>query len=230
MRKTVFTFLVLLLVCNQILGQDLKGKYCEMDECLNFSGDQVNFIISSNGGLSIEMRGNGTFFLDEDYFYISTSDYTGQTSEVVYKERSSNQKLTVFDKDGNRLIGAYVRLSNSGIETFYESTTNQFGSLTIPEISEFKSIEIKFIGYDSFSFNIDSVANEKDIDVYLANYEVVENKLLTFQILGKAKDQLQLVLLTITPSDDKIPNEKELKKLIRKGEKMGLRTRIFEKK
>ena len=229
MPRTIFTFIGLLLIGNQVFGQQLEGKYCDSDECLHFSEGQVSFIMQSNGGLSIEMRGKGTYSSDEDYFFISTNKYVGEPSRVNFIQRSDKHKLTVFDQDGNHLTGVYVRLSNSDDKTIYESTTDQFGSLLIPETSDLNSIDIRFVGYDNFSFNIDSPNKEKDINVYLASYQVIENELLTFQKLGETADNLRIVLLAITPSNNNPPNKKELKKAIQKGEKEGYRIRIFEK-
>ena len=191
--------LALFINLNTASGQSLEEVYSNDSEYMEFFGDSIRFQLESNGGLIYLLRGNGIFRQDENYLYLTTDNYKGKGSYCSFNQTRSEPILHVYGADHEPLQGAYVAFKNDAKEVVAECTTDSLGQIKLSKIPGFESVEVKFIGHDTYEF-IYRLSEPSDIQVYLAQFEVVENETLIFKIHHNSEYSLQLSMLYSQPN------------------------------
>lgn len=222
--KTSFSLIFLLLYSTTI--NHLSGHYQLADQWINFQDNKVDFNIHANGGLVINLKGNGHYKLYHDYLLVKTEGYKGQESEIKKQVPNKDKfiDVKVLNSKGIELSAVHGVVKERNGEIIATFMTDEAGIIRIDERWSSKTLTLQLLAYEDFSFTLDA---KYDYDLNLLEGEIIEYTNVLFRLKQYNKEKIGIKLLS---SDYK--GAEQLKAFQRKEksiESYQFRERIMEK-
>ncbi len=222
--KKIITLILFLILMKNLPAQKIEGKYSNGFDYMEFKDDSVNFKIKSNGGLVINLRGAGTYIINDGFLLIRTGSLNGLHS---YVEKSKGTKgfitFKVFDSENKPLFGVNITLTDKNNNFLFGTATNEMGQAKMVNAENAAKINFSLVGYETYSTDYSGNFNYK---LYLSDYEVIENSTTVFKINLMKSDTLNLTLLSTNFPGNKT-KKSDLVKLEKKARKFKYRERIL---
>lgn len=221
----VFLLAILSLSSGWSQGQTIEGTFHDNGDIIAFRNGMAQFEVFSEGGLVIQLRGNGKYEIVDNFLLIHTGvDKNLRQSYYDTTLAAGSPKMTFVDEEGNPLLSVnitYLDLSGEIIGHSYPDARKMAHILQ----HRTATVQISFIGYDDVSIKL---RNGYDYKVTLAEGQTLEDKTVVFKIISSDLESLNLKLF----SEDFTVRQnvrKDLARLERKVKPQNLRLRRFLK-
>jgi len=205
-------------------AQELSGRYVSDNDLIDLDNNNIKFEIISDGGLIWTLRGQGTYYIVDDFIVIQTNEFNGKKS-TVNKECNGQFGLKVVDISSGPMYAVNVGFYDSIGTVIDASATDRSGYIENKKYKITETIEVRYLGYDPVTF---SYSPDCFFTVTLEEGKTIENSTVVFKITEQTENYVKLVLLN-TNFKHNTPTLRQLKKLYRKSSKFKLRERKFEK-
>jgi hypothetical protein len=177
-----------------VFSQNLNGKFCDKSDYIDFKNDSVSFKISSNGGLIVDLCGNGVYKITDEFLLIKTLDFKGTDSRFdKIKNQDKLIDFTVFDIENNAIFGVNISFTDNKGKILSGMSTDENGYASIEMNKNADKINLSLVGYDNYTI---AYSDFFDYKVKLVNYVIIENKTVVFKINSMNSGFLDLTLLS----------------------------------
>lgn len=205
----------------------LEGIYKQNDQEIQFTGSEVQFNLKSNGGLIINLRGQGTYKMQQNFLLIKTDKFDGLQSTVKEKIPNTDEFIDFSIKDKSGLpISPQVTLTfmDTDGEIIGGDITDQEGLVSVPRNQNINKINLSTLAYDDIEIAIDS-----GFDYYIEMLEgkVIEeqNLLIMFTEYGENQIGIRLLNTDFTGKE----HIKSFRRAQQKADRLNIKERIMIK-
>jgi len=224
--KEIISIFFILIIYNNIFGQQLEGKFTEDSDFIEFNNDSVDFKMCSNGGLKVDLYGNGIYKITDEFLLIETFDFKGSGSHnKKIKNEGKSLLFTILDKNNTAIAGVSITLTDKNGKHLSGTVTDKNGQASILKNKSAYKISLSLVGYDNYTIDYSDTFN---YIVNLMDYETIENSIVVFKINSINPDNLNLILLS-TDFSGNIERKSDLQKLEKKSNKYKYRKRLLKK-
>ncbi len=221
-RNVIIAIIITLTFSFNVFSQNLNGKFCNESDFIEFKNDSVNFKIGSNGGLTIDLCGNGIYKITNDFLLIKTLDFKGLETHIEkIKSKDKLIDFTVLDIENNAILGVNITLTDNKGKFLSGTSTDENGHASIERNKNADKINISLVGYDNYTMEYSDFFDYK---LKLVSYVIIENKTVVFKINSMNSSFLNLTLLS-TNFKGSTDRKSELVKLEKKSSKYQSRER-----
>ncbi len=219
--RLIVVIIITLTFSIDVFSQNLNGKFCDESDFIEFKHDSVNFKVCNNGGLVVDLCGNGLYKITDGFLLIETLDFKGADSHIEkIKSKDKLIDFTVLDMENNAIFGVNISLTDSKGKFLSGISTDKKGYAFIERNKSADKINISLVGYGNCTIEYSDFFDYK---VKLVNYVIVENRTVVFKINSMNSSFLDLTLLTTDFNGS--TGRSELVKLDKKSSKYKLRER-----
>lgn len=224
--KGVILIVFIFIFSNDVFSQQLGGKFTDGYDFIEFKNDSVDFKLESNGGLIMDLRGNGIYKLSNEYLLIKTFDFKGFDSHCEkIKNESESIQFTILDPNNTAIYGVNIIFTDNKGKFLSGTVTDKNGQASIAKNENACKINLSLVGYDTYTINY---SDNCDYRVNLMDYKIIENKTVVFKINSSDSDILNLTLLS-TDFTGNTERKSDLVKLEKKSNKYKYRKRQLTK-
>ncbi|HZK09062.1 MAG TPA: hypothetical protein VFC92_12815 [Bacteroidales bacterium] len=199
-KNYILIVYLILLFTNSVISQELQGTFYEKDnsehsEYFHFDSSYVDFVISSDGCLRVNFRGNGFYEIVEHYLIIKTEEI--KNPESFYESFPNNKKVSsvnVLSLEGETIPYVQIAFIDEENKIISGIFTDMDGLASVKPDFEIKKLKVSFVGFQGLTFDFHE---GMDYEVYLSDGVILEYKDVVFKINSMGQDELNLTLLSI---------------------------------
>jgi hypothetical protein len=224
--KLIIVIIITLTLSIDVFSQNLNGKFCDESDFIEFKNDSVNFKIGSNGGLIVDLCGNGVYKITDEFLLIKTLDFKGTGSRFdTIQNLDKLIDFTVLDIENNAIFGVNISFTDNKGKILSGMSTDENGYASIEKNKNVDKINLSLVGYDKYTIEYSDFFDYK---VKLVNYVIIENSTVVFKINSMNSSLLDLTLLS-TDFECSTDKASGLVKLDKKSSKYKSRERRLKK-
>jgi|GEM_PF-1839765 len=214
--------LLLLFFTVALSAQIKNGKYKSGENYLKIKKDRVDIYYCHNSGINC-VKGNGVYELNEGFLLVKLGENEGK--KPYYKAQKTTRQPMVYVKglDGAKINQCEVYFFNKSgelVSSSYELETK------IPSDIEIGKISVYAMGGDGVDI---AYEKGKRYTVYLANYNLIEDNVFVYKVNHISKRKLDVSLVKIIKSDEKIRLKKWKRQSRKKKHNSQYKPMVYER-
>ncbi len=196
-------------------AQLAEGTYREGSDSLCLKDRHASFRISGFAGLSVAQVGEGDYEMLDDIVIIRTAAYSGHksSSRILPASRNDSCVVEVIGRNGYPLSPILVESFSKSGKLLEGKVTTQDGKVYFTETEKIGSIKVSAMGFHNHTIQFEP---DTDLQVQLAENEVIENREVVFRYQIIDEETISLLMLSDDFKAGK-NRERDLEKLLKKA-------------